>query len=295
MKTGWLLLVFLTINGPSLAGEDIPVFLQDPIEVDPEFPPRMWTDLVKSGDSQFYFIAYLADGEGPHPTAILLHGFPGNEKNLDLAQAIRRVGWNAVFINFRGSWGSPGNYSVENSNEDVANAIAYMKDQQNAKNLRADPEKIALLGHSFGGFNAFYGAVNNDVACVVGIAAIDIGHHIRRVENGERSLWPWIRKREMIKGYTREIAWEEFTKNRDAFYVLEYGPRLVGTPTLIIIPEFDGAVSVARQKGMAKAFEAEGVDVTMEVIEGADHSFSSRRIALMKTVTDWLNGPCLDQ
>ncbi|MDO8912512.1 MAG: hypothetical protein Q8N10_08825 [Phenylobacterium sp.] len=32
----------------------------------------------------------------------------GNEKNLDLAQAVRRAGWNAVTFNYRGSWGSPG-------------------------------------------------------------------------------------------------------------------------------------------------------------------------------------------
>ncbi|MFD3266336.1 hypothetical protein [Phenylobacterium ferrooxidans] len=32
----------------------------------------------------------------------------GNEKNLDLAQAVRRAGWNAAAFNYRGSWGSPG-------------------------------------------------------------------------------------------------------------------------------------------------------------------------------------------
>jgi pimeloyl-ACP methyl ester carboxylesterase len=30
---------------------------------------------------------YLAGGEGPHPTLVLLHGFPGNEQIFDLAQA----------------------------------------------------------------------------------------------------------------------------------------------------------------------------------------------------------------
>ena len=47
-------------------------------------------------------------GAGRRPTVVLLHGLPGNEKNLDLAQAIRRAGWNVVTFNYRGSWGSPG-------------------------------------------------------------------------------------------------------------------------------------------------------------------------------------------
>ena len=64
-------------------------------------------------------VAYLAGGAGPHPTVILLHGLPGNEKNLDLAQAIRRDGWNAVTFNYRGSWGSPGVFRFGQNLEDA--------------------------------------------------------------------------------------------------------------------------------------------------------------------------------
>lgn len=38
-------------------------------------------------------LVYVAAGAGPHPMVILLHGFPGNERNLDLAQDIRRASW----------------------------------------------------------------------------------------------------------------------------------------------------------------------------------------------------------
>jgi len=37
---------------------------------------------------------------------VLLHGYPGNERNLDLAQARRRDGWDIVFFHYRGAWGS---------------------------------------------------------------------------------------------------------------------------------------------------------------------------------------------
>jgi predicted alpha/beta-fold hydrolase len=46
-------------------------------------------------------LLYSPPGSGPHPTFVLCHGLPGNEKNLDLAQAVRRAGWNAVTFNYR--------------------------------------------------------------------------------------------------------------------------------------------------------------------------------------------------
>ena len=48
-------------------------------------------------------VVYTPAGAGPHPTIVICHGLPGNEKNLDLAQAVRRAGWNAVTFNYRGS------------------------------------------------------------------------------------------------------------------------------------------------------------------------------------------------
>lgn len=40
----------------------------------------------------------LAAGAGPKPTMVLPHGLPGNEQNLDLAQAVRRAGWNVLTL-----------------------------------------------------------------------------------------------------------------------------------------------------------------------------------------------------
>jgi hypothetical protein len=34
-----------------------------------------------------------------------LHGFPGNERNFDVAQALRRAGYAALVFHYRGSWG----------------------------------------------------------------------------------------------------------------------------------------------------------------------------------------------
>ena len=84
---------------------------EDPAK-DPLFPANMQacdfrvTYAPETGEQHLYGIAYLPSGEGPHPCVLLLHGFPGNEKNLDLAQTLRRAGCAVVQFHYRGCWAS---------------------------------------------------------------------------------------------------------------------------------------------------------------------------------------------
>jgi hypothetical protein len=105
---------------------------------------------LPSAGSLLQGFMYKANGSKPHPTLILLHGYPGNERNLDLAQAVRAHGWNVIYFNYRGSWGSQGEFSFRHCVEDVKNIVAYCK--QNAVKMQIDPQQIALFGHSMGGF-----------------------------------------------------------------------------------------------------------------------------------------------
>src|ERR1700733_6094630 len=95
---------------------------------------------------------YVAAGAGPHPVVVLLHGFPGNERNLDIAQDIRRAGWDVLYFDYRGSWGSPGEFSLSHAIEDVAAATDCLRQTAMAKLLRLDASRIVLIGHSMGGF-----------------------------------------------------------------------------------------------------------------------------------------------
>lgn len=75
---------------------------QSPITTDPPpdkaNPAAMQSFQLPSHGALLNAFVYIASGAGPHPTVILLHGFPGNEKNLDLAQSIRRAGWNVLYF-----------------------------------------------------------------------------------------------------------------------------------------------------------------------------------------------------
>ncbi len=105
---------------------------------------------LPSAGSWLQGFMYKANGSKPHPTLLLLHGYPGNERNLDLAQAVRAHGWNVIYFNYRGSWASQGEFSFRHCVEDVKNVVAYLK--ENAVTMQIDPQQIALFGHSMGGF-----------------------------------------------------------------------------------------------------------------------------------------------
>jgi pimeloyl-ACP methyl ester carboxylesterase len=83
--------------------------------------------LIPSNGVGLNALLFEGAGPGPHPTVILMHGLPGNERNLDLAQAIRRCGWDVLTFTYRGAWGSPGDFSIANSMEDTAAALAFAR------------------------------------------------------------------------------------------------------------------------------------------------------------------------
>jgi predicted alpha/beta-fold hydrolase len=65
---------------------------------DAAHPARNRQVLILSHGDGMNALFMLAAGAGPKPTMVLLHGLPGNEQNLDLAQAVRRAGWNVLTL-----------------------------------------------------------------------------------------------------------------------------------------------------------------------------------------------------
>ena len=103
-----MLLLALMIAAPAAlmaapAAAKVPSAIYTDPPHDAANPARMEVLHIPSGGVEINGVAYLAAGPGKHPTLVIAHGWPGNEKNLDLAQAVRRAGWNVVTFNYRGS------------------------------------------------------------------------------------------------------------------------------------------------------------------------------------------------
>ena len=109
---------------------------------------------------------------------LLLHGLPGNEQNIDLAQTVRRAGWNVLTIHYRGSWivGRPRRLSFKALPEDGAAALAWIEKMAGDQALKLDPRPIVVAEHSMGGFvAAFIAAHRPEVRGVALISGVDLG------------------------------------------------------------------------------------------------------------------------
>lgn len=111
--------------------------------------PDMSGILIPGRRGRLFSALYLAGGPGPHPVVLMLHGIPGNERNFDLAQALRRVGFHVMTFHYSGSWGSDGVYSLAHDLEDANTVLDYiLADEQ----YGFDKDRIFAVGHSLGGF-----------------------------------------------------------------------------------------------------------------------------------------------
>jgi uncharacterized protein len=255
---------------------------------DKAFPAIMEAPDILSHGSRLNSVFYLASGSGPHPTALLLHGFPGNEKNMDLAYALQRAGWNVLFPNYRGSWGSAGTFSFANALEDTQSAVDFLREPANVKKYRIDPKRIVLIGHSMGGFMAAYVAAHDpQVAALIMICAWNIGPTVlRAADNGRSDNFKNSSPR--LAGTTPAGLMSEAKANAPKWNYADYASLLNNRPVLILESNDRNRDD---NHAMAEALRKAGNPHVTEKYTDTDHSYSDHRIALQVAILDWLQSP----
>lgn len=266
----------------------------DPL-ADKANPAAMQSFQLPSHGAQLNALVYVAAGAAPHPIVVLLHGFPGNERNLDIAQTLRRAGYDVLFFDCRGSWGSPGAFSLSNCIEDTQAAIAYLRDPANAKRFRSDPANIILFGHSMGGFLARYVAAHDPaIRAVVLVSAADMGNdRIEAIPAGSRDkaaapLAQHLAAEGMapLAGVTPESLAAEVIAHADAWKLPALGSALTSRPVLVITSDDGLAPSNAAVSGAIR--KAGGGALLKELHLPTDHSYSDQRIALQSSILSFL-------
>ncbi len=126
------------------------------------FPAGLDAMTVQCRGRQLLGALYRGAGVGPRPSAILVHGLPGVEKNLDVAYALRDAGWNCLYFHYRGSWGSEGTFTLEGCPDDLLAVTDWITEQP-----CVDSDRLALVGHSWGGYLALTaGAMDRRVKAI---------------------------------------------------------------------------------------------------------------------------------
>ncbi len=256
---------------------------------DKAHPPGMADVRIESHGERMNAVLYTAGGAAPHPVVVLFHGFPGNEQNLDLAQAIRRAGFTVLTLHYRGSWGRPGKFSFTNAMEDSDAALSFMRDPATVAKYNLDPRRIFVAGHSMGGMmTASATAHDPRVAGFVMISAWDIGAGAKNFAD------PEFRKKQLEGDFAANViplattpeAWmDEMVANAAKWDFVDFAPALKSRPALILTA--DDGLTPDNQR-LAAALKAAGdTDVTEEHM-ATDHSYSDKRVALESSVVRWL-------
>jgi len=248
---------------------------------------------IPSGGREMNAMVYVPAGKGPHPVVVLLHGFPGNEQNLDLAQAMRRAGWAVVTFHYRGSWGSEGAFTFDGAIEDGAAAIAWVRKPEVAQHSRFDPKRIVVIGHSMGGFVAAdrCAADAELLGCVL-LAPWDLSFDARLLAKSTEADRERFAKTDLadvggrLAGMTARQAVETLKTDGQKWQLAKFAPNMAKRPTLLVVAarDADGAKAQdllpALNAQHPKALRVEEIDT--------DHGFNDRRIALQSVVLKWL-------
>lgn len=261
------------------------------------FPPDMADLVLESDGSRCFGVIYKPRGQGPHPTILLLHGFPGSERNFDLAQMFRRAGFNVIVFHYRGSWGSEGDFSFQNVLDDTERMIEMLLSDECARDLRIQKDSIILMGHSMGGFSALMnGSKNSSIKYVISIAGYNLGvvakelsrdrdHYMKTKQMFEECIVP-------LKGTGVNVLFDEINGRKEDWDLnnLSFSGKdrnvllIAGSRDTVSEPELHHDPLYCKLSSNAH----DPLNV-QQVILDATHSFHSKRVSLAEVILDWLS------
>lgn len=228
------------------------------------------------------------------PAIMMPHGGPEASDVIGfdwMAQALAAQGYLIIQPQFRGSSGLGVAHVLAGRGEwgkkmqdDLTDAVEFL-----AKKEIIDPERVCIVGGSYGGYAALAGAAfTPDVyKCAVSI-------------NGVSDLWAMLKEEKYDNGSESDIVeyWNrqfsggnEYSKESlKAISPINYVEK-VKAPVLLLHGEKDRVVRVRHSKRMYKALKGAGQKVKFVELDGEDHHLSqadTRRQAL-KEIVKFLN------
>lgn len=225
-------------------------------------------------------------GAAPAPAVLLSHGFPGSEQNLDLAQALRRMGFAVLTYHYSGSWGSDGDFSFRSCLEDAETVLEALK-----RHSAVDASRLYAVGHSMGGFvTAHLLAGHPELRAGVLICPWDVARSYALPEAHESLKYVLDCGYGWLRGVTEEKFHAELAQDTDSLRLDKLAPRLAGKPVYCIgaLSDTDTPLEL-NQRPLRDAMLAAGAGDLFRYEElPGDHSFSGGRIMLLDSVCRYL-------
>ena len=249
--------------------------------------------LGQDGMERLFRARVAVFGIGGVDTSILLHGIPGCERNLDLAQALRRAGFHVMTFHYSGSWGSDGDYSLTHDLEDADTVLDFILQNES---YGFDKEHIYAVGHSQGGFVCGQlTARRTEIRGAALLMPCNIGR-LPQIAQEDPAAYRIIcdvldDSADWLTGTSGEALLREALDHSGAFALENQAQALKEKPVLCIGGTLDLYTPPQLHGGpLAQAVRRAGGTLFREVTYPTDHFFADYRLAVAGTVTEFLKG-----
>jgi Predicted hydrolase of the alpha/beta superfamily len=203
--------------------------------------PDQFGIIIPGSRGKLLATLYTSGGKGLHPLILLFHGMPGNEQNIDIAQALRREGFHVLTFHYSGSWGSDGNYSLKHNLEDAETVLDFMLADES---YGIDQKRIYAIGHSLGGFVCGQlSAKRKEITACALLMPCDIGRFYQIKEedfSAAQNLYHILEESsKWLKGASLELFLQEILENSSIFPLETVAYPLAEKPVLCIEASLD--------------------------------------------------------
>lgn len=267
------------------------LLFRDPESYADDVLPAHMSTIIPGKRGRLLSLIYTAGGSGNHPLVLMCHGFPGNEQNLDLAQAFRRIGFHACTFHYSGSWGSDGDYSFSHCIEDAETVLDHLL--SHADELNIDTDRIFLFGHSLGGFVSanLYARRKEFRACIL-LSPADLCHSYSFVmahpEKTEFYLANLDGSAAWLNGTSGVLLAEDMARLAPSHEFTVLSPALSEKPLLLITADYDKTTPFKHdQKPLLDALDTLGKGNHKHISIPTGHGYEDKRIALTETAAEY--------
>lgn len=241
------------------------------------FSARSEEIVIAIGMDSIAAFGMLAKGKEKKETVILLHGLPGNERNLDVAQELRRNGRNVIYFNYRGAWGSQGKFLYANCLEDVREVLDFFSTPVNSEKYKVKPNSFVLLGHSMGGGIALIsGAEDKRVQKIAVYSPWNAGGDPEFSQEAIIGFTMMLESLFMLNINPHDFI-KDLSDNRSMYSVLNHQDQLNGKSLLILDENRRNEAWISH------------LDNAEYYVWETDHSFSDKRLELIEKISEWID------
>jgi dienelactone hydrolase len=235
--------------------------------------------VVPSGKITLLGRIYRPEERKRRPAVAVCHGFPGDTKNMDLAEELALNGIVTLLFYYQGAWGSGGKYSLTKLATGTKSAVAYLR-----KLSFVDPERIGLVSHSMGAL-PLTKTMSVDRLIKTGVLMSPAADSLTLAEGGEERAKRFASMAVgKLSGATKESLLKDFGQVAKDTNPMTLVP-LIKAPVMVIVGAED---TVTPPAACRRLFEAANEPKAWLEIDGADHGYSEHRIPLIRAVIERL-------